>query len=129
MGTRTPPRIGARTMVTTFSTVVLILAAVFAVVTLVVRSRVRSSVIAHLDAEQKTLSSLEARRAFDMQAQADAFAESANIKAALDTYQAEFASSDAAGRRQLIATVQREVDELGERIHPDIVAVTTPDGQ
>ena len=127
MAQRTPPRFVTRTMITTFSTVVLILAAVFIVVTFIVRDRVRSTVIARLTSEQTMLSTLEGRRATEMQAQAETLAESPTVKAALDTYQAEIARSDG-DRRELIRTVQREVDELADRIHPDIVAVTTSTG-
>jgi putative nucleotidyltransferase with HDIG domain len=115
-------------MVTTFSTVVVILAAVFMVVTLIVRNRVRTTVIAHLASEQAILSTLELRHASEVQAQAETFAETPTVKAAMDTYQAEAPTSDAERRRQLISTVQREVDELSERIKPDIVAVTTASG-
>jgi len=128
MAARTPPSFVARTMLTTFSTVVLILAAVFAVVTLIVRDRVRRTVIAHLTNEQTMLSTLEARRANEMRLQAATFAESPTVKAALDTYQAEIDVSDADRRRQLIATVQREVEDLADRISFDIVAVATPSG-
>jgi putative nucleotidyltransferase with HDIG domain len=128
MGQRTPPRFVTRMMVTTFSTVALILVAVFIVVTFIVRDRVRESVVAHLASEQAILTSLEERRAGEMTAEAGILAESPTVKAALDTYQAEVATSDADRRRQLFATVQREVDELAGRIHPDVVAVLTTQG-
>jgi putative nucleotidyltransferase with HDIG domain len=114
-------------MVTTFSSVVVILAAVFLVITFIVRDRVRGTVIAHVAGQQTMLGTLETRRASEMQAQAETLAESPTVKAAMDTYQAEISTSDA-DRRQLVATVQREVDELADRIKPDIVAVTTSSG-
>ncbi len=128
MASRTPPRFVVRTMITTFSTVVLILAAVFLVVTVIVRDRVRSTVMAHLASEQKMLATLEARRANEMQAQAETLAESPTVKAAMDTFQAEMASSDEDRRRQLLRTVQREIDELAGRLKPDIIAVAAPSG-
>ncbi len=128
MTSRTPPRFVVRTMLTTFSTVVLILAAVFLVVTVNLRNRVRSTVIAHLAGEQAMLGTLEARRASEMDAQAAFLAESPTVKAAMDTYQAEAAGSDGERRLQLLSTVQREVNELADRIKPDIVAVVTPAG-
>ncbi len=128
MASRTPPRFVVRTMLTTLFTVVLILAAVFLVVTAIVGTRVRGTVMARLASEQAMLSTLEARRASEMQAQAETLAESPTIKAAMDTYQAELASSDEDRRRQLLRTVQREVEELADRIKPDLVAVATPAG-
>ena len=127
MALRTPPRFVTRTMVTTFSTVVLILAAVFVVVSFIVRNRVRETVVAHLATEQTMLGTLESRRAREMQAQVDTLAESPTVKAAIDTYQAEIATSGDR-RRELLDTVQREVDELASRIHPDVVAVSMPSG-
>jgi putative nucleotidyltransferase with HDIG domain len=128
MPRRTPPTFVTRTMITTFSSVVLILASVFVVVTYIVRDRVRSTVIAHLTSEQSMLSTLEGRRAREMQSQADTLAEWPTVKAAMDTYQAEAPTSDADRRQQLVSTVQREVEELADRIKPDIVAVATPGG-
>ena len=125
---RTPPSFVARTRLTTFSTVVLILAAVFLVVTLIVRDRVRATAIARLAVGQTMLSTLEQRRAQELQAQAETLAESPTVKAAMDTYQAEAHMADAEVQRQLVRTVQREVEELAERIHPDIVAVVEPSG-
>jgi putative nucleotidyltransferase with HDIG domain len=128
MAGRTPPRFVARTMVTTFSSVVLILAAVFLVVTLMVRDRVRRMVIARLATEQTMLSTLEQRRAHELQTQVETLAESPTVKAAMDTYQAEARTADAEVHRQLLRTVQRELDELAERIHPDVAAVVDASG-
>jgi putative nucleotidyltransferase with HDIG domain len=125
---RTPPSFVTRTRVTTFSTVVLILAAVFLVVTLIVRDRVRGTVIARLTTGQAMLGTLEQRRAHELQAQAETLAESPTVKAAMDTYQAEAHIADPEVHRQLIRTVQREIDELADRIHPDIVAIVDPSG-
>ena len=127
MGTRTPPRFVTQTMATTFGTVVLILVAVLVVVTLIVRDQVRSSVIAHLTTQQGMLRTLEARRMSEMQAQAGMLAESPTVKAAMDTYHAE-SMLTGVDRRQLLDTVGRQLDELAERIDPDIVAVVDPAG-
>lgn len=58
MGSRTPPRFVTRTMATTFATVVFILGAVLLVVTLIVRDRVRRTVLAHLTTQQGMLQAL-----------------------------------------------------------------------
>jgi len=128
MSTRTPPRFVTRTMATTFTTVVLILAAVLVVVTLIVRANVRASVISHLTTQQGMLRKLEERSRSEMQAQAGLLAESPTAKAAMDTYQAESRLSGTADRRQLLDTVGRELDQLAQRIQPDIVAIVDPAG-
>ena len=107
---------------------VLILAAVFLVVTLIVRDRVRATAIARLTVGQTMLSTLEQRRSQELQTQAETLAESPTVKAAMDTYLAESYVADVEVHRQLIRTVQREVDELADRIRPDIVAVLDSSG-
>jgi putative nucleotidyltransferase with HDIG domain len=127
MGARTPPRFVTQTMVTTFGTVVLILGAVLLVVTLIVRDRVRDTVIAHLTTQQGMLRTLEERRMSEMRAQAEMLAESPTIKAAMDTYQAESLLTGV-DHRELLDTVGRVLDQLADRIRPDIVAVVDPRG-
>jgi hypothetical protein len=68
------PRFVTRTMATTFATVVFILGAVLLVVTLIVRDRVRPTVIDHLTTQQGVLRTLEQRRLAEMQAQAETLA-------------------------------------------------------
>jgi putative nucleotidyltransferase with HDIG domain len=126
-GTRTPPRFVTRTLAATFATVGFILAGVFVVITLVVRGSVRQSVVERLETGQQMLSTLEQRRIADLQSQAAALAESPTIKAALDTYRAE-QRADAAQRRDLLATVQHGVEDLGSRIRPDVLAVVDARG-
>jgi len=115
-------------MATTFATVVCILGAVLLVVTLIVRDRVRTTVMARLTTQQGILRTLEQRRMAEMQLQAETLAESPTIKAAMDTYHAESRFAGADGHRQLLETVDREVEQLAQRIRPDIVAVIDPAG-
>jgi sensor histidine kinase regulating citrate/malate metabolism len=122
MASRTPRCFVAQTMLTTFGTVVLILVAVLVFVTLIVRANVRSTVLAHLTTQQVMLRTLEARRMSEMQAQAEMLAESPTVKAAMDTYHAE-SMLTGADHRQLLDTVGRELDQLAQRICPDVVAV------
>ncbi|MEO6236883.1 MAG: HD-GYP domain-containing protein [Vicinamibacterales bacterium] len=128
MAARTPPRFVTRTMATTFATVVFILGAVLLVVTLMVRARVRESVIGHLTTQQGMLRTLEGRRMSEMRAQAEMLAESPTVKAAMDTYNSESRLTGAEDR-QLLDTVARELDHLAQRIHPDIVTVSDPSGR
>jgi hypothetical protein len=127
MAPRTP-RFVVRTMATTFTTVVFILAAVLLVVTLIVRNRMRTTVIDHLTNQQGMLRTLEERRLAEMQSQAVMLAESPTVKAAMDTYHAEARLIGGEERTQLFETVVRELDELASRIRPDIIAVTDPVG-
>src|SRR2546430_16788317 len=122
MGSRTPPRFVTRTMATTFGTVVIILGLALLVVMLIVRERVRSTVIAHLTRQQAMLRMIEDGRMSEMQAQAEMLAESPTVKAAMDTYHAE-SRLPGVDHRQLLDTVGRELDQLAQRILPDIVTV------
>ena len=128
MGLRTPPRFVTRTMATTFATVVLILGSVLLVVTFTVRNRVRDAVLAHLTTQQGMLRTLEQRRMSEMNAQAEMLAESPTVKAAMDLYHSESRRTGADHHRQLLDTVGRELDQLAQRIRPDIVAVVDPAG-
>ena len=127
MAARTP-RFVTRTLATTFATVVFILAAVLLVVTLIVRDRVRTTVIDHLTAQQGVLRTLEQRRMAEMQTQAETLAESPTVKAAMDTYHSESRLTGGEARTQLLDTVGRELEDLATRIRPDIIAVTDPAG-
>ena len=115
-------------MATTFATVVFILGAVLLVVTLIVRDRMRTTVIDHLTAQQATLRTLEERRIGEMQAQAQVLAESPTVKAAMDTYHSESRLAGGEGRTELLDTVGRELEALASRIRPDIIAITDPGG-
>ena len=55
-------------------------------------------------------------------------AENPTLKAAVDTYQAEHGTANAAFRREMLATIDRELDKLAARIGPDVLAVTDPSG-
>src|SRR6185436_771126 len=50
------------------------------------------------------------------------------LKAALDTYQSELRSSDRGRRTELVDTIQRELDKVATRIHPDVLAVSDLSG-
>ncbi len=125
---RTPPRFVARTMVATFTTVGFILVAVFVVMTLAVRSTVRSTVAERLETGQRILSALEQRRGRELQARVATLAENPTLKAAMDTYHQELHLEQGAQSRELLDTIDRQVDNLVTRIHPDIVVVTDPAG-
>jgi putative nucleotidyltransferase with HDIG domain len=124
----TPPRFVARTMVATFATVGLILVAVFVVMTLAVRATVRSTVAKRLETGQRILSALEQRRGHELQARVATLAENPTLKAAMDTYHEELHLEQGDQSRELLETIDRQVDNLVTRIHPDVVVVTDPAG-
>jgi len=124
-----PPRFVARTTIATLVMVALVLTAVFVSVAINVRERVRSSVTDKLDAGQRMLFALEQRRAREMAVQVAMLAENPTLKAALDTYQSERDPAGAALRREMLATIERELDKLADRIDPDVVAVTDQAGR
>lgn len=102
---RTPPRFVARTMVATFTTVGFILVAVFVVMTLAVRSTVRSTVAERLETGQRILSALEQRRGRELQARVATLAENPTLKAAMDTYHQELHLEQGAQSRELLDTI------------------------
>lgn len=83
------PRMVTRALPTSFLTVALVLAAVFTVLSLDVRERVRQSVAANLAVAQEVFTRVEALRAQDMRATVATLAENPTLKAALDTWLTE----------------------------------------
>ncbi len=105
-----------------------VLTTVFVGVTLNVRERVNGTVRDKLDAGQRMLSALEQRRALELSAQVGMLAENPTLKAAVDTYQADLGSANATFRREMLATIDRELEKLAARIGPDVLAVSDPSG-
>jgi putative nucleotidyltransferase with HDIG domain len=128
MTRRIPPRFVVRTTVATLIMVAGVLTAVFVGVTLDVRTRVTEAVRDKLEVGQRMLSALEERRARELSVQVATLAENPTLKAAVDTYQAEHGTAKATFRRELLATIDRELDKLAARIGPDVLAVTDPSG-
>ena len=124
----TPPRFVVRTTVATLIMIAGVLSAVFVGVTLDVRERVRTAARDKLDAGQRMLSALEQRRARELGVQVGTLAENPTLKAAVDTYQSELNTANAAFRREMLVTIERELDKLAARTKPDVVAVTDPSG-
>ena len=123
-----PPRFVVRTTVATLVMVAGVLTTVFVGVTLNVRERVNGTVREKLDAGQRMLSALEQRRALELSAQVGMLAENPTLKAAVDTYQADLGSANPTFRREILATIDRELEKLAARIGPDVLAVTDPSG-
>jgi putative nucleotidyltransferase with HDIG domain len=113
----------------TLATVAMLLSAVFVVVTLDVRERVRAEVTDKLEARLRVLSALEDRRGDELASQVAILAENSTLKAALDTYQSELSPSRRASQYELVMTVTRELEKIAERVKPDILAVTDASGR
>jgi len=124
-----PPRLVVRTSVATLATVAVLLSAVFVVVTLDVRERVRAEVTDKLEARLRVLSALEARRGDELASQVAMLAENSTLKAALDIYQSEMATSKHTNKYELVSTVTRELEKIAARVRPDILAVTDASGR
>jgi hypothetical protein len=117
------PRLVTRALVTSFLTVALVLGAVFAVLSFRVRDQVRQSVADNLAVAQQIFTRVDAMRHQDMRAAVETQAESPTLKAALDTWLTERATATDGAGGELLATVQREVDKIAERMSADVLAV------
>ena len=117
------PRLVTRALVTSFLTVVLVLGAVFGVLSLRVRDQVRQSVADNLASAQQVFTRVEARRQQDMRVSVAILAENPTLKAALDTWLTERNSASAETSAELLATVQREADKIAGRVAADVLAV------
>lgn len=124
-----PPRFVVRTTIAMFGVVAFVLSAVLVVLGLNVRDNVRGTVSEKLKAGQLVLSALEQRRTQELQGVVATLAENSTLKAAIDTYRAEVATGDTATRRELVMTIEREVDKLAARIAPDVLAVSDARGR
>jgi putative nucleotidyltransferase with HDIG domain len=129
MNHRTPPRLVSRTTVFTFAVVACVLSAVFIAVTLNQREYVRASVVEQLEAGQRMLSALEHRRARELSAQVATLAENPTLKAAMDTYRSELKAGDPVSRRELLATIEKELTKVADRTQPDVLAVRSSAGE
>jgi putative nucleotidyltransferase with HDIG domain len=128
MNRKTPPRLVARTTLFTFAVVACVLTAVLIAVTLNQREYVRTSVVQKLEAGQRMLSALEHRRARELSAQVATLAENPTLKAAMDTYRAELKTTDPVSRHELLATIEKELTKVSDRIQPDVLAVRSASG-
>jgi putative nucleotidyltransferase with HDIG domain len=126
---RRPPRLVVRTLVATFGAIAVVLVAAFLTLTIETRLRVTQDVAANLDASQRTFATLEKRRQEEARLQAENFADSPTLKAALDTYQSEARKADAEESAALLATVDNEVEKLAERVSADAVVVADASGR
>ena len=88
------PRLVAKVLGFSFGVIVLVLAAVFLVLSWQARARLTTAVTANLELSQQRFGDAEARRQRDRLAQAAMLAESPTLKAAVDTFQSKAAPAD-----------------------------------
>jgi hypothetical protein len=74
------------------------------------------------------LSALEQRRAGEMSAQVATLAENPTLKAALDPYRTETGAARQLFRREMLLTIDRELEKIAARVRSDILAVTDGSG-
>ena len=123
-----PPRLVSRALAASFATVGVILVAVFALISLDVRQRVRQSVIENLDAGQQAAARLQRERQQDVRTTVSLLAESPTLKAALDTWQMERHAGGAI-QQELVETVQREADKIAARVDAQVLALLDIEGR
>jgi putative nucleotidyltransferase with HDIG domain len=118
----------ARTLTVTFVTVAVILAAVFVVITLDMRDRVRAAEMDKLRVSENVFTALEAKRQQDQVAAMATLAENPTLKAALDTYFTERRFSGSSDE-QLRATVTGETAKLAMQTSAAVLAIVETNGQ
>lgn len=91
-------------------------------------AKVRQSGVEKLETGQRLFAALEQRRIEALRTQAGTLAESAVLKAVLDTYRAERRTAPPAVREQLVATVARALDTLARHLEPDVLVARDVDG-
>ena len=124
---RPAPRLISRALAASFLTVVVLLVAVFVLISVDVRSRVRQSVTDNLEAAQQLFADVETRRELEMIATVSTLAESPTLKAALDTWQIERRAGSAL-IEEAVSTVQNEANKIAMRIGSDVLVVVDARG-
>ena len=111
-----------------FAVVALVLSSVLILIGIQGSRYVRGTVADKLAAGQRMLSALEGRHSRELQAQLAMLAENPTLKAAIDTYRAERSAPGGPHGVELVDTVRRELQKLAERLQPDVLAVSDPEG-
>jgi putative nucleotidyltransferase with HDIG domain len=125
------PRLVARTLGVTFVTVAAILSAVFVILTIEARARVRSTEIAKMAVAERAFHALETERTNQQLAAIATVAENPTLKAAMDTYftESEFSGLGSDQEAALRDTVTGEARKLANLTAADVLAIVDPDGR
>ncbi len=121
------PRLVAKVLGFSFGVIVLVLAAVFLVLSWQARTRLSTAVTANLELSQQRFGEAESRRRRDRLAQAAMLAESPTLKAAVDTFQAEGRAGGPLD--QLTGTVQGELAKVQQVTGVPALSVTDARGR
>jgi HD-GYP domain-containing protein (c-di-GMP phosphodiesterase class II) len=126
-----PPRLIARTLAVTFTTVAIILSLVFIVLMVDARDRVRASEVEKLTVAEKVFTTLDARRQQEQLAAIATVAENPTLKAALDTYFTETSFTGLAPEQEqsLRNTVTVEAEKLAGLTDADVLAILDSNGR
>jgi putative nucleotidyltransferase with HDIG domain len=126
-----PPRLVVRTLAVIFLTVAAILSAVFMVLTVDVRDRVRNAETARLRDSERMFTTLDAARQKEQLAMTATLGENPTLKAALDTYftESRFSALEKVQEASLRATVTREAEKLATMTSADVLAILGSDGR
>ena len=119
------PRLVAKALGFSFGVIVLVLAAVFVVLSWQARARLTTAVTANLELSQQRFGDAESRRQRDRLAQAAMLAENPTLKAAVDTFQAEGRAGGPLD--QLTGTVHGELAKV-QRV-TGVPALSVTDGR
>jgi len=126
---RPAPRLLVKTLLVTFGTAAVLLAAVFIVVRQGVQNQVRRTQAQSLDVSQNILQAMESSREHELRLQAETFAENPTLKAAVDTYTTEASTGGEDSLSELLTTVQRELDKLLKRVDVDVIVLEDINGR
>jgi putative nucleotidyltransferase with HDIG domain len=123
VSSRRPPRLLVKTVAVAFTTVAMLLAVMFVVVSLSVRNQVRRTVAANLESTQRLFAAVETRRQHELRSQAETLADNATLKAALDTYTAETRANRPTVRADLLETIDRVLEKVAARVDADAIVL------
>jgi putative nucleotidyltransferase with HDIG domain len=126
---RRPPLLVIKALVVMFAAFAVLLIFVFVMIREGVRNQVQRTVAMNLDVRQGILRAMEEGRLHELRTQAETLAENPTLKAAVDTYAAETSLAGSDTLQELLATVQRELDKLAERVNTDAVSLEDINGQ
>src|SRR5262249_13346841 len=120
--------LGARLVLTCTGLAVLCVGLACVALGFEIRRQTRTLLANTLDRHQATLLEGQARQQSDLLAVSRLMTESPTLRAAMETYRAE-RTVEAAPRRDLLATVQEELDRIAGGLGRDLLIVTDDDGR
>jgi signal transduction histidine kinase/ActR/RegA family two-component response regulator len=122
--------LGLKTRLVLFGTLVTLVAIAgsFGLLSLEIRRQTRGHLAELLAQNQRTVLALQKRSLDELLWTSRLMTHSPTLRAAMDTYEAESPSASA-GRPDLLATVQAELDRTRELLEKDLAVITDPQGK